>query len=84
MSISIKSLKFLEQKFELCKRMKHVLSEANRVLLFKQVCDSNTHDRLETLGELMNQSHNSCSRLYECSSSELDELTDICRYVFST
>jgi galactokinase len=61
--------------------MKHVLSEANRVLLFKQTCDSNAHDRLETLGELMNQSHNSCSRLYECSSVELDELTDICRYV---
>jgi len=72
----------LEQKFELCKRIKHVLSEANRVLIFKQVCDSNTHDRIETLGELMNQSHNSCARLYECSSNELDELTDICRYVF--
>jgi len=72
----------LEQKFELCKRIKHVLSEANRVLLFKQVCDSNTHDRLETLGELMNQSHNSCSRLYECSSDPLDELTDICRYAY--
>ena len=61
--------------------MKHVLSEANRVLLFKQTCDSNTDDRLETLGELMNQSHTSCSRLYECSSADLDELTDICRYV---
>jgi galactokinase len=71
----------LEQKFELCNRIKHVLSEANRVLIFKQVCDSNTHDRIETLGELMNQSHNSCSRLYECSSDQLDELTDICRYV---
>ncbi|CAF4489788.1 unnamed protein product [Rotaria socialis] len=68
-----------KQKFELCNRIKHVLSEANRVLLFKQVCDSNTHDRLEKLGELMNQSHNSCSKLYECSSNELDELTDICR-----
>lgn len=71
----------LEQKFELCKRLKHVLSEANRVLSFKEVCDSNAHDRLETLGELMNQSHHSCSNLYECSSGELDELTDICRYV---
>ena len=69
----------LEQKFELCKRIKHVLTEANRVLLFKQVCDSNTRDCLETLGELMNQSHISCSKLYECSSDELDQLTDICR-----
>jgi N-acetylgalactosamine kinase len=72
----------LAQKFELCKRLKHVFSEANRVLIFKQVCDSNTHDPLETLGELMNQSHFSCSKLYECSSDELDELTDICRYVY--
>jgi hypothetical protein len=72
----------LEQQFELCKRMKHVLSEANRVLTFKQVCDSNTSDRLETLGELMNQSHNSCAKLYECSSEQLDELTDICRSVY--
>lgn len=63
--------------------MKHVLSEANRVLMFKQVCDSNTHDRLETLGDLMNQSHTSCSKLYECSSEQLDELTDICRSVIS-
>lgn len=59
--------------------MKHVLSEANRVLMFKQVCDSSNHDCLETLGDLMNQSHYSCSKLYECSSDQLDELTDICR-----
>ncbi|CAF4483749.1 unnamed protein product [Rotaria magnacalcarata] len=78
-SISLKSNVNREQKFELCNRIKHVLSEANRVLLFKQVCDSNTHDRVEKLGELMNQSHNSCAKLYECSSNELDELTDICR-----
>ncbi|CAF3741795.1 unnamed protein product [Rotaria sordida] len=78
-SISLKANINRKQKFELCRRIKHVLSEANRVLLFKQVCDSNTHDRLETLGELMNQSHNSCARLYECSSDELDQLTDICR-----
>ncbi|CAF2145843.1 unnamed protein product [Rotaria magnacalcarata] len=78
-SISLKSNVNREQKFELCNRIKHVLSEANRVLLFKQVCDSNTYDRVEKLGELMNQSHNSCAKLYECSSNELDELTDICR-----
>lgn len=59
--------------------MKHVLSEANRVLLFKQVCDCNSPDRLERLGELMNDSHQSCSQLYQCSSAELDELTEICR-----
>ncbi|CAF0774792.1 unnamed protein product [Didymodactylos carnosus] len=69
------------QQFELHKRLRHVFSEANRVLLFKQVCDSTVHDEqsLHTLGELMNQSHYSCSKLYECSSSELDELTAICR-----
>ena len=77
--VSLKSNVNREQKFELSKRMKHVLSEANRVLRFKEVCDTNTDDRLETLGELMNQSHQSCSKLYECSSVELDELTDICR-----
>ncbi|CAF0914454.1 unnamed protein product, partial [Brachionus calyciflorus] len=33
----------------------------------------------EILGRLMNESHESCRKLYECSCDELDELVDVCR-----
>lgn len=31
----------------------------------------------ETLGTLMNESHESCSKLYECTCPEVDELTQL-------
>ena len=34
---------------------------------------------LQKLGDLMNESHYSCSVLYECSCPELEELVKVCR-----
>ncbi len=69
-----------------------MFSEAQRVYDFKSVCDSvaksdtnnNTNvpssdSAFQKLGSLMNDSHESCSKLYDCSCSELDELVEICR-----
>jgi len=78
------------KEYKLRPRAVHVYSEANRVYAFHQVCASGSNyknkDREsvspsieETLGELMNQSQISCRDLYECSSIELDLLTDTCR-----
>lgn len=65
------------REFQLYKRALHVFSEAQRVYEFKQACDeASSH---EHLGNLMNQSHQSCSVLYDCSCPELDQLTEICR-----
>jgi len=58
-----------------------VFSEAQRVFKFKETCDLAKDNALEELGKLMDQSHFSCSQLYECSCTELDELTQICRYL---
>lgn len=67
------------QEFKLYNRAKHVYSEANRVLRYKDVCESSLGDKARVLGELMNESQESCSKDYECSCAELDELTEICR-----
>ncbi|KAF8910540.1 ribosomal protein S5 domain 2-type protein [Gymnopilus junonius] len=72
--------------FQLFNRVKHVLSEARRVLLFRKTCleaassaDLNNKFFLEDLGRLMNDSQSSCSQLYECSCPELDQLTRLAR-----
>lgn len=65
-------------QFKLYQRAKHVYGEAARVLQFKSVCDSAPSDSIRLLGDLMNQSHESCRDLYECSCPELDQLVDIC------
>eukprot|EP01137_Pigoraptor_chileana_P021002 Opistho-2@84145 len=66
------------QMFNLRKRSRHVYAEAERVLLFKQVCENPSADSLQELGRLMNESQASCSVDYACS-CELDQLTSLCR-----
>ncbi|KAI5579480.1 hypothetical protein POPTR_008G102800v4 [Populus trichocarpa] len=67
--------------FKLHHRAAHVYSEAKRVHAFKDAVSSDLsdEDKLKKLGELMNESHYSCSVLYECSCPELEELVKICR-----
>ncbi|KDP27946.1 hypothetical protein JCGZ_19026 [Jatropha curcas] len=67
--------------FKLHQRAAHVYSEAKRVHAFKDTVSSNLseEDKLKKLGDLMNESHYSCSVLYECSCPELEELVKICR-----
>ncbi|GMN55116.1 hypothetical protein TIFTF001_024232 [Ficus carica] len=67
--------------FKLHKRAAHVYSEAKRVHGFKDTVysDLSEEDVLKKLGNLMNESHYSCSVLYECSCPELEELVNICR-----
>ncbi|KAI3469264.1 hypothetical protein Pfo_025927 [Paulownia fortunei] len=67
--------------FKLHQRAAHVYSEAKRVYAFKDTVSSKSseEEKLKKLGDLMNESHYSCSVLYECSCPELEELVKICR-----
>ncbi|KAI3980759.1 hypothetical protein MKX01_025324 [Papaver californicum] len=67
--------------YKLFQRATHVNSEANRVHAFKETVLSklSDEDMLKKLGELMNESHYSCSVLYECSCPELEELVKLSR-----
>ena len=68
------------QEFNLYDRAEHVFTEALRVEQFKNICDEHCGDNTMTkLGLLMYGSHWSCSKKYECSSAELDELTTVAR-----
>ncbi|KAM1723392.1 hypothetical protein COP2_022277 [Malus domestica] len=69
------------KNFKLSQRASHVYSEAKRVHAFKDTVSSTVsdEDKLKKLGDLMNDSHYSCSVLYECSCPELEELVHICR-----
>ncbi|KDO74892.1 hypothetical protein CISIN_1g010850mg [Citrus sinensis] len=57
------------KQYKLHQRAAHVYSEAKRVHAFKDTVSSNLseEDKLKKLGDLMNDSHHSCSVLYECS-----------------
>ncbi|XP_078446670.1 mevalonate/galactokinase family protein isoform X2 [Wolffia australiana] len=67
--------------FKLLQRACHVYSEAKRVFAFRDAVLSDLSDegKLEKLGNLMNDSHHSCSVLYECSCPELEELVKTCK-----
>ncbi|PIA14695.1 Galactokinase [Coemansia reversa NRRL 1564] len=68
-------------RFKLFQRAQHAFSEAMRVVQFRQICESDNTDTdyFQVLGDLMNQSQNSCRNLFECSCTELDELCYIAR-----
>ncbi|CDW91640.1 galactokinase 2 [Stylonychia lemnae] len=69
-------------QFHLFERAYHVFGEASRVYEFKELCDDETLDeavKVQKLGQLMNDSHKSCRDLYDCSSPELDEITQLSR-----
>ncbi|KAG8812554.1 galactokinase [Serendipita sp. 399] len=63
--------------FQLYKRARHVFTEALRVLQFRDLCLEKSEDLPEKLGQLMNDSQESCSKLFECSCPELDNLTSL-------
>ncbi|MQM02343.1 hypothetical protein Taro_035108 [Colocasia esculenta] len=67
--------------FKLFQRAYHVYSEAKRVHAFREtvLSELSDEDMLKRLGDLMNDSHHSCSVLYECSCPELEELVKVCR-----
>ncbi|KAK1278281.1 Galactokinase [Acorus gramineus] len=69
------------RNFKLFQRASHVYSEAKRVHAFRDsvLSDLSDDEKLKKLGDLMNESHYSCSVLYECSCPELEELVKSCR-----
>ena len=64
------------ETFRLHQRAKHVYSEAGRVYQFRAECEAGgeASRSLARLGDLMTESHSSCSSLYQCSSTGLDTL----------
>ena len=75
------------ERFLLQQRALHVFEEALRVSSFKTLLQSapseeeSHEDLLKKLGDLMNQTQDSCRELYDCSCPELDELCRIARGV---
>ncbi|KAI5845689.1 ribosomal protein S5 domain 2-type protein [Morchella snyderi] len=71
------------ERFNLRSRAIHVFSEALRVTRFQALLASSSGSNSDTiltqLGALMNESHDSCRDLYNCSCPELDELCSLAR-----
>lgn len=68
-----------DEGFKLRDRALHVYSEADRVYAFRAAAEDGGPDSMERLGALMDASHASCSKLYECSCPELDTLVAIAK-----
>ncbi|EWC43796.1 hypothetical protein DRE_07305 [Drechslerella stenobrocha 248] len=71
------------EKFQLRSRALHVYSESLRVNKFADLMmnapENASSSYLEALGQLMNESQESCRDLFDCSCPELDQLCDIAR-----
>ncbi|KAF2398267.1 galactokinase-like protein [Trichodelitschia bisporula] len=74
------------ERFMLRQRAQHVFAEAARVLKFRDLLEGSPAEGegggealLKKLGELMNETQESCCVLYECSCAELDELCKLAR-----
>ncbi|KAK9722909.1 galactokinase [Basidiobolus ranarum] len=71
--------------FQLYTRAVHVFTESLRVVRFRDICESrkssvsDSKDTFTRLGQLMNESQESCRDNFNCSCPELDELTAISR-----
>ena len=69
-------------RFQLRQRALHCFKEARRVLDFK-ACLSNSQEldeeRIQYLGQLLNDSQESCRTAYDCSAPEVDEICAIAR-----
>ena len=66
--------------FNLRDRARHVFSEARRVYDFKAVCceaGDEAGEALARLGRLMSESHQSCSKQYDCSHEALDKMVEL-------
>lgn len=70
------------ERFRLRQRALHCFKEARRVLDFK-ACLANASQldekRIHYLGQLLNESQESCRKDYECSAPEVDEICAIAR-----
>lgn len=71
------------EKFQLRSRAAHVYGESLRVNKFAELMmnapENASLSYLEALGQLMNESQDSCRDLYHCSCPELDQLCEIAR-----
>jgi galactokinase len=74
------------EHFKLRQRALHVFSEANRVLRFRDLLtssppqdDKEEKALLTSLGELLNDTQDSCREIYQNSCPELDELCSLAR-----
>lgn len=74
------------ERFKIRQRALHVFSEASRVLKFMDLLtypppqtDSENTELLKSLGELLNDTQDSCREIYENSCPELDELCQLAR-----
>jgi galactokinase len=70
------------ERFMLRQRALHVFTEALRVIKFRSLLSSppsNGKELLQSLGDLMNQTQDSCRDIYDCSCPELDELCTLAR-----